>query len=231
MLAYPMRLSRTLLVTAAVGLVVAASVGSVLAFSDGRWDRAQQGCGGTSCHGPPSDDVTAVLELPDSWTPGTTYEIGVAVEGAPPRVPDPENRAGFNLEVEEGTLAVPSGSQIVQVGPPNGSDRQATHTPAGTSVESWTVLWNAPANGTGNVTVWLAVNAVNGNGLADLADAWTTTQATIPHGDAGNASNGPDDPIPPPEPIPGAAVGATVAGLLGAAAIVAARRDRPRPPQ
>lgn len=225
-----MRLPRSLLVAAVAGLVAVAPIGSVLAFSEGRWDRAQEGCGVTGCHGPPSDQVTAVLELPDNWTRGERYPINLSIEGALPSSPTAENRGGFNLEVDAGTLHVPDGSEAVQVGPPNGSDRQATHTAQGNDRIAWTVEWEAPANGTGNVTVWLAVNAVNGNGLADPTDAWTTTEATIPHvGTDDGQSPADDEPIPDrPEEIPGMAVGAAVAALLGAAALVAAARDPPQ---
>lgn len=226
-----MELPRSLAVALVAGLVAVAPLGTVLAYSEGRWDRAQEGCGVTGCHGPASDQVTAVLEVPDNWTRGDRYEINVSIEGTLPSTPAQENRGGFNLEVENGTLHVPAASQAVQVGPPDGSGRQATHTAQGNDQIVWTVEWQAPANGTGNVTVWVAVNAVNGNGLADPTDAWTTTEATIPYAGTDDDGGAPpdDDPIPDePEEIPGMAVGAAVAGLLGAAALVAAARDPPQ---
>ena len=49
-----------------------------------------------------------------------------------------------------------------------------------TIVESFT--WTAPVAGTGTISFWGAVNAVNNDGLADVADKWNTTHIAIPEG-------------------------------------------------
>jgi len=48
---------------------------------------------------------------------------------------------------------------------------------ASTYVESF--QWTAPVSGTGTISFWGVLNAVNGNGSADAGDLWNTTQITI----------------------------------------------------
>jgi hypothetical protein len=47
------------------------------------------------------------------------------------------------------------------------------------TVYSKTFNWTAPLTGTGAVSFWAALNAVNNNGSADAGDLWNTTHLTI----------------------------------------------------
>lgn len=180
------------------------------ARSGGIFDRARDGCGGQGCHGTdPDPDVVPVLEgLPDAWTANATYDLTVRIDGARPVLPTHENEGGFNLEVSAGVLSVPEGADDVQVAtddPP----RQATHTTDGNDQRDWRLRWTAPAeapagdgadggdggadgNATGTVTVWLAVNAVNGNTASDALDQWATATFEVPAADTtgGDGSDG-----------------------------------------
>lgn len=215
--------------TAAVGLVIVvlASTGlTVGAFSDGRWDRAREGCGGQGCHiGMPDGDVTPEIDhLPEAYEPGRNYTLVVAIEGGRDPLPNADNAGGFNLLVSAGRLyAVNETVQVRAEG--NTSGREATHTTAGNDQRSWEVAWVAPANGSEEVTIWLAVNAVNGNGFADALDQWNTASFTVAPGQTnGTGADGEiGEPIPDDqEQVPGwTALVAVVA--VGAAALVARR--------
>jgi hypothetical protein len=41
------------------------------------------------------------------------------------------------------------------------------------------INWTAPATGTGTISIWAALNAVNDNGSADAGDLWNTTHIVI----------------------------------------------------
>lgn len=226
-----LRIPRPLGIAAVALLLVGGTVVYAAgARSDGIFDRAQDGCGGMGCHlGMADADVELQLDgLPSSWVVNTTYELTVAIGGSPrPVLPTHQNEGGFNLEVSAGTLAVPDGSDAVQVGPDEPA-RQAAHTDAGNDQREWTVEWTAPATvpaGNATVTVWLAVNAVNGNTLNDLLDQWNTAtfevDAAAGQGDDTDGGTGDDgeevDEVPEgPESIPAASAGAVATALLAA---------------
>ena len=46
-----------------------------------------------------------------------------------------------------------------------------------TYVETFT--WTAPATGTGTISIWAAINAVNGDGVHDAGDKWNTNHVVI----------------------------------------------------
>lgn len=220
-----MRVAVRTLVLVCVVVVAVASLSPAVGRSSGIFGRAKQGCGGTGCHVGGPADVTVGVDVPDAWTPDRSYVVNVSVSGSTPSVPMPENRGGFNLLVSDGSLAKPNGSDAVQIRQEGeNAGREATHTTAGNDQREWSLVWNAPANGTGNVTVWLAVNAVNGNGQQDIADEWTTTETTIPY--QGNETD--DEPIPEPENVPGPGPVAAVVALAGVAVAVRAATSRGR---
>lgn len=196
--------------------------------SDGIFGRAQQGCGGMGCHVGGSDgNVQVTIGTPEAWQHDRTYRINVTLTGSLPEPPNPDNRGGFNLEVDAGRLRVPNGSETVQIlEQGDNAGREATHTSSGNDQRNWTVLWDAPGNGTADVMFWVGANAVNGNGVADLTDRWTTGQADVPFG--GNATSTepePEEPIPhQPEQVPGPGIVTVVAGLLAAVWLVVPRR-------
>lgn len=219
------------LVLVAVAVVAVASLTPATSRSGGIFGRAREGCGGTGCHVGGPADVQIAFGGPGNWTPGTTYNVTVSISGSLPEAPTAQNRGGFNLLVSDGNLSAPNGSEAVKIRQEgNTSGREATHTSAGNDQRSWVLLWHAPTNGTGEVTVWVAANAVNGNGQADIGDEWSTMKTTIPYsgnGSEGNAST--EEPIPEqPENVPGpgpVAIGAALA-VTAVAVRAAASRDR-----
>lgn len=215
------------LVVLAVAVVAVASLTPAMSRSGGIFGRAQDGCGGMGCHVGGPADVTIGIDAPDSWTAGRIYEVNVSISGSLPEAPTAENRGGFNLLVSDGTLSVPNGSEAVQIQEEGDmAGREATHTSAGNDQRSWGLVWHAPTNSTEEVTVWVAANAVNGNGQADVADEWTTEETTIPReGDASTGNESMEEPIDEDlEPVPGPGVaGLVVAVTVGI--VVARVRD------
>jgi hypothetical protein len=125
--------------------------------------------------------VEARLEgLPDRWEAGEEYELTVAYDGGPAR--GPLARAGFDLRASHGQLLVPGGSTDVRVDPGSG---EATHTKEGSNASSWRVLWRAPGEGKGDVTLVLVVNAVDGDGVQGPGDQWGVAEATVAEREGG----------------------------------------------
>jgi len=146
--------------------------------------QSEQGC---TCHSAtPTDSVKAQLSgVPASYTPGTTYDLTIAISGGP--TPGGDNAGGFDLSATGGTLAVPPNATDVQI-----KSGEATHTTAGNDNRTWKVRWVAPASG--SVTFHLAVNAVNGDGSPSSADQWNSAAVTTkPVGDDGETT---EKPIP-----------------------------------
>ncbi len=145
----------------------------------------------TSCHVVPpplGETATAVLEgLPAEWTPGTTYNLTIRVEGGPLALPAPAPQGGFELSTDAGTFAKPEGFEGLLRQP---RPESMAYEPAGTMMREWRVLWNAPtlAEMPMEANVWLAVLAVNGNHViatnasdgGEKYDATATLEATVP---------------------------------------------------
>lgn len=144
------------------------------ASNDGKFDAANDD--GCICHGAGDPDpgvaVDATTDVPDAgYIPGETYAIDVSVSCGSSndcKTPNPTflNEGGFNLEVSAGSLPDPSGDDY-QV-----NDDGATHKEEGNDQRSWTVTWTAPDRGTGDVRVYLAANAVDGNDSPNEDDRW-----------------------------------------------------------
>ncbi|MEK9698481.1 MAG: choice-of-anchor V domain-containing protein, partial [Candidatus Poseidoniales archaeon] len=134
------------------------------------------GCG--SCHGSANSGVTPTHNFPSMYTPGQTYTVTIGANGGVSGT-----SGGFSLEVTQGTLSNPGGFAQISQG-------SATH--SGSNVRSWTVDWTAPPAGSGQVTIRLAVNTVNNNGM-NSGDAWNTLttniQEDVPANQPPSASN------------------------------------------
>jgi hypothetical protein len=131
---------------------------SVVGYPTGINDRAKTGC---ECHALSADPSVTVLMTgqPPEYTPLSAYTLTITVSGGPV-----STQGGFNLEISAGLL---SSSDInVQTNLPA---NQATHT--NPNQRSWSVTWTAPSQGTGDVTFWVAGNAVDGNGF-NTGDGW-----------------------------------------------------------
>jgi hypothetical protein len=157
---------KALKVAAFLMVVVAVMVLTVQGFSTGRYDRAQTGC---ECHGSTADPTVTVdiTGQPAEYSPLQIYELTVTVSGGPATT-----KGGFNLEASAGTLT--SDDPNVQT---NGPQSQATHT--NPNQRTWNVNWTAPSAGTGAVTLWVAGNAVNGNGN-NGGDGWNLNSFVVP---------------------------------------------------
>lgn len=138
--------------------------------------------GGCTCHNQTEGfTVEATIGgLPPSWEAGEEYLLDLTFEGGPAR--GPGARAGFNLKASTGELLSPQGSMVVRVDPGSG---EATHTLEGANLSRWDVRWRAPSEGTGDVTLTLVVNAVNGDGVQGPGDQWGRVQVEVPEGDPG----------------------------------------------
>ena len=103
--------------------------------------------------------------MPGAYEPGTAYDLTVTLA-------DPDaQRWGFEFTVLDGggvsTGTLATLDTDVQLST-TGSRTYAKHTSAGThpgttGSQAWTVRWTAPAVGTGDVALYVAGNAANGN--------------------------------------------------------------------
>jgi hypothetical protein len=145
--------------------VITMVVFSVGGFSTGRYDRAKTGC---ECHSSTADPtvIVSMTGQPTEYIPFQAYQLTITVSGGPS-----STNGGFNLEISAGTLS--SIDPNVQI---NGPQNQATHT--NPNQRSWSVDWTAPAAGSGDITFWVAANAVNGNG-DNGGDGWNLYSTTI----------------------------------------------------
>lgn len=157
-----------ILATAALAALPALAHGFSGGPPDGRTNApGETNC--TACHttfplnsGAGSLGVTGV---PGAYEPGTSYELTVTLA-------DPvAQRWGFEFTVLGGdgnsTGALATVDADVQLST-TGSRTYAKHTsqgthPGTTGSHSWTVNWTAPAAGAGDVTLYVAGNAANGN--------------------------------------------------------------------
>ncbi len=116
-------------------------------YSGGITGQSSAGC---TCH---SQGTTApsLSGLPGGgYEPLTTYSLSISATGGVSGT-----NGGFNLAATSGTFSNPGSN--VQL-----SNGEATHT--NYNARSWTLDWTAPSSGSGDVTLNLAVNYVNGNG-------------------------------------------------------------------
>lgn len=175
-----MRFSRSfslVLIASSVALIalIALSLSTMDAdsYSTGITGRTESGC---TCHSSSiAETVKPLVEgLPSSYEPGRVYRLNITFTGGPAAGPGP--RAGFNLKVDDGTLLVPQGSGLVRVDP---AGLEATHTTIGNKEDTWSILWRAPQEGSGDVEVVLVVNVVNGDGMQSSSDRWGRTELTV----------------------------------------------------
>ncbi len=134
------------------------------------------GChGGTPNTGPGS--LSLVLEGADRWTPGQPIKVKLTLR-------DPNaTRWGFQLTARAtanqsqmaGSFRIIEDTTRLASGAPAGY-QYVTHTltgtrPGVTGSVSWEVEWTPPSDaGFGDVSFFIAANAANGNGQADLGD-------------------------------------------------------------
>ncbi|MEE9150421.1 MAG: choice-of-anchor V domain-containing protein, partial [Thermoplasmata archaeon] len=138
--------------------------------TNGRWDRAQIGCGAApnSCHKVADPLITVGISgLPPEYTPLQTYMLTISSVGGPGG-----DLGGFNLQVDFGTLSTTDPNAETN-GPTND---QARHQNA--DARAWTVNWTAPAGGSGIVTFYLAAMSADGFSGND-GDSWKLYTTTV----------------------------------------------------
>ncbi len=192
-------------------------------------DVALAGC---TCHAEePDNSVTLILtDVPHRYQPGDSYEMSIQIIGGPP-ADTTSHTGGFSMRTSEGSLSASAGFESLMY---NWEDDPTTltHSNSGSKTpdRTWHITWTAPAEGTGVVTIWLAGNSVNGDGIPSQLDRWNRLSASIDEGDFGGTRTvfvGNGD-IEPPAPVEegvdlhhmGAGMRAHWLGLLGFAAVV-----------
>jgi hypothetical protein len=171
------------------------------------------GCsaGASTCHGAPNNPTASIgvsIALDSAgipmhyYTGGVTYKVKITgTNGSTDSLP----RFGIQMGAIKGTT---TSATPVNAGTWSSTTPANTHyTPAGsfflvnvvehsspllpttgtgrtgsTIVDSFT--WTAPPAGTGLISIWGAVNAVNFNTVADAGDLWNTAHIVIPEGRA-----------------------------------------------
>lgn len=162
------------------------------------------GCAsGGGCHAPSvTAAITVAIELDSAGGKPTKYYIGggtytVKMTGTntgSTTLPDfgfqlasIKGSAAVTTPTNEGTFTATTNTHIapatqynVVVMAEQSTTLKATSGTGGkgtTYVESFS--WKAPAKGTGTISIWGVVNAVNGNGNADAGDLWNTNHIVI----------------------------------------------------
>ena len=155
-------LSSLLVLIASSALFLGSSGGRVGTYSGSPGDN---GINCSNCHSGSPSTVTGIItsNIPSSgYDPGVTYTITISIS-------HPSNNTfGFQLTAEDSTNAKIGGftapNNSVQV--VNGGNA-VTHTASGNSgtsnARSWTIDWQAPAAGTGEVTFYVACLASSGS--------------------------------------------------------------------
>jgi len=119
---------------------------------------------GCHCHNlEPDAGVTLnLMGLPERYEPGQVYDLVITVAGGPPFDELATASGGFMVSCNNGTFAVPEGSDQVQV---FNSGQSASHTLVGNKVRQWRILWRAPGDDVGDAVFHLSANSVNGDGV------------------------------------------------------------------
>lgn len=162
-------------------LIIALFQITLTSNSGGKADFSAIGCGGNTgdaCH--QSADASTSISMTiggiapvsmGSYVPGQVYQIVINLgRGTLPNKP-----AGFDLSFSKGVLTTLDPT-ITAV------DSQLHHNaPKNTNITGdvlWgtgdTILWTAPAVGSGSVAIFLSGNVTNGNGGADAGDEWNS---------------------------------------------------------
>lgn len=160
---------------------IAESGGLTGDVAEGDTDVAKNGC---TCHTnneiAPSDSLTLVLDgVPYAWAEGTTYTFTIQLIGGPDVAGGHSPTGGFSMRTSDGVMGAGAGFESLVTN--DGSDQTMTHTTDGAQVADrlWVVTWTAPATGSGDVTIWLSGNAVDGNGAPMAPDAWNRLSTTL----------------------------------------------------
>lgn len=146
-------------------------------------------CSSGGCHGT-TTGVSARIWIDSAGTPVTQYTAGktynITVVGQHASL----NKFGFQFaavsgtgggQIQAGTFAgVTSPAANHMLGGLNLIEQMsAISAAASADTFAKTFTWTAPSTGVGTITLYLTVNAVNGNGLADAGDGSTNISKTL----------------------------------------------------
>ena len=140
----------------------------------------------TACHSSfelNSGTGSVSIAAPESFVPGETISIVIAVDNTTPLFPGaPHLRQGFEVSVHDadgnhvGAFEITDAEHTQFAG---GDSSYVTHTGAGNELSEWTMNWTAPEDAPDAVTFYVAGNAGNG-GESSLGDYIYTTELTVP---------------------------------------------------
>ena len=160
---------------------------------------------GNSCHSTSTTTgILVAIELDSAGVPVTHYKGGMSytikVTGTNNSTATNLSKYGLQVAVITGSVAattptnagtfgtLPTGTRLTSATPgsfvANVIENKVQMTPAtGTGGAGTTYVtsipWTAPASGTGTISVWSALNAVDGNSLQDAGDLWNTNHAVF----------------------------------------------------
>jgi hypothetical protein len=153
--------------------------------AEGETDVAKTGC---TCHTnntiSPTDSVTLIVDgVPYAWAEGTSYTLKIQLLGGPEIADGHSNTGGFSMRVSSGVLTPGSGFESLVHN--DDSEQTMTHTSGGAKTPDriWEVTWTAPATDAGDVTFWIAGNAVDGNNAPMAPDSYNRISFSLIEGE------------------------------------------------
>ncbi len=141
----------------------------VLASPNGLGSEANEGC---LCHTRDASTVVELRGLPEAFESTQNYNVTLVVSSSLVAVEN-ASQGGFRLLVDEGGLVLDNNSLVQAL------DGGWTHTTEGSTMRSWNLVWQAPAENDTAATFVVHGNAVNGNN-APTGDAWSTLEVVVP---------------------------------------------------
>jgi hypothetical protein len=127
----------------------------------------EEGC---TCHGaggsPSNEIILSVTGVPRTYVTGENYNFTITLTHSTNSI------GGFMIwDYGSGIFAVAEGTKEV-----NSSGGAISHSEPG---NDWVISWTAPTEDLGDIHFSLAGNAVDGNGIPDAGDHWTTLAFTV----------------------------------------------------
>ncbi len=171
------RMRKSILLTLPLLLLGSYAIHEASGYSFGVVGQSTYGCSGGGCHGSRSTNtVISISTASAQIEAGKTYIFRISVANPA------EHAAGCDISVDNGTLAVDSAKEDLQVG--YGELTHKSPNPFanayGKSGDSavWLFKYTAPSQA-GPAHIYAAGNAVNYNGVADAGDHWNLAVDTL----------------------------------------------------
>ena len=168
-LRFPHTMATRRCLAAGVLLLTVMASNWVLASPNGLGSEANEGC---LCHTRDASTVVELRGLPEAFESTQNYNVTLVVSSSLVAVEN-ASQGGFRLLVDEGGLVLDNNSLVQAL------DGGWTHTTEGSTMRSWNLVWQAPAENDTAATFVVHGNAVNGNN-APTGDAWSTLEVVVP---------------------------------------------------